>query len=596
MKKLLVALLLFVVALLAFVYKDAIFGGQTKVFKDKEYSLIATSAPNKDVLHQIPEDAFFLAYQLHKDEKLDYFLIKYLQITAKVLFEDKNFQELYKNNQISDEMLSLKNDFIQTRVEQVLEKIAKVGIKNPYETYFYNVGIRPVIKIAVDETKARAYFETTELDKLALDSNSYYSYNFKDIFLDLADFFGKEITPENLDAIPQINIVFALKDGFLTISLDSEFLDAQKLEVALGFSAPKAKFDIAKFEADLEKNKISTKSSIFWLDMQNLTGEIFDEDKELIQLVKSLDGEEIGAEDLICLGEAKSIIDYAPVFVFSTDFYADGKQEFFMDSLANLNFSSKNFLTALQKIEGNFTKLDDNAALAIGLGFDLGQVYNFIKYITQNLNAENWQCEEFNQLALELESFMPKLNILNMFSWSDGASFSATGNSKADLSLVLGINSTSYKAMSGYLDMASGISGMNVLTDGKNFSNLQEGETAKIEPQLLQLLTLEPSLQGINLEHNLKKLGNSLVLLTHTSKDKTPETQKNLIASKYDSRLLVKISEDFIKSIDFSAEELAKIDLGQLFPSYFDSVAEYEVYVDDNGLGINSKSLVIFKD
>lgn len=590
MKKSLVVLSLVLVAVLAFFFKDSLFGtSDAKItIKGEEYTLAKTGAPNNSVLGQMPADTFFLAYQVGKSEILDTHMIKYVQYSLKSIlesFEEDNSFAFLQNSELEQ----ILKDFYEKDPENVQQNLKDMGLKFPLETYLYNVGLRPLVKISVDEAKITSYLDTKELNKKSLGDQTYYSYPSKDLILLISELLGKKITSGDMaeiNQLPEIDFVISVKDGFLNLSIDNEFLIAENLKVALGFEQPQQKFDLAKFDADLTRHSIDKSTNVSWVDFKGLLTTLLDEDKELIAIIRAIEGGGLlfTQNDKTCLSEAVELIANVPLFVANSKIYTKDKK-LAIETIGGLQIDAKNALADLKNIESSFTSLEADAGLAFGMGMNFGEVYNFIKNRITYFNERQWQCDDFSEIAFDLKNIMPKLNVLNMVSWLNGFSFSLTGASEEDLSFIISVDSNNYSAMSSYIDMVSGASGMGVLAENKNFSNLADGEDAKLNPILLEI---EPEAGKYLQDHKIIKSGDSLMLKTSAYKDRSTNLQKGLFSLVLDTKVLKKIKQ-IIPSEEFSEAELA-----QLFDPNIDIFAEYHLRVTDQGLGIGSISAYEF--
>lgn len=596
-KSLVVVLLLVVIGVVAFVFKDSLFGTK-KIIKGEEFSLIKNSQPSSSALNQIPSDAFFLSYQVSKSDLSDKFWIKYLQASLKGFLQPESSELRQILEEIQDsQLVQYLNDFNSKSSDKILQDLRNTGVTIPTQAYFYNVGIRPVLKIAVNEDKFKNYLASKSFEVKGEGENLYYAYSVKDIVIDISKLTGTEITQQDLVDLEddsEIYLAMVVKDGFLNITIDADFLNAENLNIALGLEAPQKKFSFDKLKSDFEANKLATNSSATWLNLQGLANELLATDGEVMGLIMqeaSKNETQFTENDKVCMTEALSLVKNFPLIVSSAYTYTNA-DKFALESNSVLQINSQAGLEGLKRVESSFTQLQADSAIGVGVGVNLGELYTFIKDRIEDLNLQGWKCEELSQIAFEAKSLLPKINVLNVFSWVNGASLSASGTSKQDVTSTVSLDSNNYKAMGGHLDMVTGMSGFEVLANGKSFSDLQDGEKTKLNVILIKLLIASDAEMQKKLEDSvLSRSGDSLVL-KYGANDEPTKLQKGLFALQLNSAKI----KSLIDSFDLYSEDLQKAEVNSIFNPYMETNADYKISVENKGLGFKSSSVFDFKE
>lgn len=598
-KSLVVVLLLVVIGVVAFVFKDSLFGTK-KIIKGEEFSLIKNSQPSSSALNQIPSDAFFLSYQVSKSDLSDKFWIKYLQASLKGFLQPESSELRQILEEIQDsQLVQYLNDFNSKSSDKILQDLRNTGVTIPTQAYFYNVGIRPVLKIAVNEDKFKNYLASKSFEVKGEGENLYYAYSVKDIVIDISKLTGTEITQQDLVDLEddsEIYLAMVVKDGFLNITIDADFLNAENLNIALGLEAPQKKFSFDKLKSDFEANKLATNSSATWLNLQGLANELLATDGEVMGLIMqeaSKNETQFTENDKVCMTEALSLVKNFPLIVSSAYTYTNA-DKFALESNSVLQINSQAGLEGLKRVESSFTQLQADSAIGVGVGVNLGELYTFIKDRIEDLNLQGWKCEELSQIAFEAKSLLPKINVLNVFSWVNGASLSASGTSKQDVTSTVSLDSNNYKAMGGHLDMVTGMSGFEVLANGKSFSDLQDGEKTKLNEILIKLLIAsdaDAEMQKKLEDSVLSRSGDSLVLKYGTN-DEPTKLQKGLFALQLNSAKI----KSLIDSFDLYSEDLQKAEVNSIFNPYMETNADYKISVENKGLGFKSSSVFDFKE
>ncbi|MFT5789184.1 MAG: hypothetical protein ACI8SJ_001299, partial [Shewanella sp.] len=290
--------------------------------------------------------------------------------------------------------------------------ITTFGLAENIRSYFYTLGVLPVLKIEV----ANADAIWTLLDKAEAESGlkhvpaqlkgvNYRSYP-------LTDAAEKE----------QINLIVAVDDSMLTLTFDTSFSESALLETALAVTAVERSIVDAKIIEDIIAKHGFTNEGISYINHQEIVKALTSTDGNQLarQLTKllAMTEEDPFAElrSPTCSQELSAIAANWPRTVAGYDQMDITSTE---SSLSyRVVFESKNqiMLDAYQQMRGYipaYVQDINNSVATLGLGIDISQMVPSLQAIWDDMLTPEYQCGPLQEMQAQMSQQSPAM--LGMF-------------------------------------------------------------------------------------------------------------------------------------------------------------------------------------
>ncbi|MEC4727465.1 hypothetical protein HWQ46_18125 [Shewanella sp. D64] len=326
-------------------------------------------------------------------------------------YSDDMFAELEESDDARAKfMLSL----IQTYMASLVSGdtfISTFGLPEQMRSYFYTLGLLPVIKLEVEKPEAI----WTVLDKAEKESG--FTHEKKSIK-------GQEYRAYALtdaDESETIFLLFSISNGILTVTLDSAFSQPSTLETALGLTPVTNSLADSDILQDIMKTHGFNGDGIGYINHQELVKAVTTKDGN--QLARQLMAfAELEGEDPFamlrsneCHTELSAIVANWPRTVFGVSNVS------ISDILSHIEFAtiveSKNqvMLDALSSMQGfipDYIRQADSV-FSMGLGLDMNQLAPSLTAIWDDMLTPQYQCQVLQEAQEEVSGQSPAM--LGMF-------------------------------------------------------------------------------------------------------------------------------------------------------------------------------------
>ncbi|MCG9747719.1 hypothetical protein [Shewanella sp. Isolate8] len=286
------------------------------------------------------------------------------------------------------------------------------GLPDKITSYFYTLGVLPVIKLDI----ANPQHFWAVLDKAEADSGLTHTAK----QLGEVKYRAYRLTDDGENE--QVDLVFAIDKGMLTLTLETSFFEPELLETALGIKPVQDSLAKAGTVDEIIKKHGFSLAGVSYLNHQELVKAITTLDgnqmaRQLTQIFKLIhDDPFVELRTQSCQSELAGIAANWPRTVIGyTDLEVKNKR-------AKIGFStvieSNNqvILGALSQMRGFIpahTKRIDAGVFSMALGLDVNQFVPSISKIWDDLLTPSYQCEPLAQLQGEMEGQSPVM--LGMF-------------------------------------------------------------------------------------------------------------------------------------------------------------------------------------
>lgn len=288
------------------------------------------------------------------------------------------------------------------------------GLPDETKPYFYTLGAVPVFKIDVNQ--AAAFWAV--LDKAEKDSGlthemrqiggiDYRAYGLSD--QDFAD---------------KVDILFAHRDGILTVTFSTSITDPEVLEMALGLNKAPQSLASSGMLQEIIKTHGFMENSVSFINHVEIVKALTTPDSNMLskQLTKIFADKNNDENPLVnirtpeCRSELNAIAANWPRTVIGLNSSSVTEKE--SDMAASLVVETKNqpILTALQKMRGfipeHMTNIN-NTIFSMGLGLDINEMTPSLTAIWEDLQKPQLTCAPLAELQTELSEQSPAM--LGMF-------------------------------------------------------------------------------------------------------------------------------------------------------------------------------------
>lgn len=288
------------------------------------------------------------------------------------------------------------------------------GLPNEIKPYFYTLGVVPVLKTDINQIDAF----WAVLDKAEQESG----YTHEKRTLAGIDYRAYSFAEEG--STDKADLLFAHKDGILTVTFSASSIEPEVLEMALGLKKPAQSLAASGMLQEIIKTHGFMDDSISFINHVEIVKAITSQDGNMLakQLTKFLAEKGQGEDPLAqirtpeCRTELTAIAANWPRTVGGLTAFTSTEKESHMAASFVIESKNQAILTALQKMRGFIpTHLADinSTIFSMGLGIDVNEVAPSLTAIWDDLQKPQLTCAPLAELQAELSQQSPAM--LGMF-------------------------------------------------------------------------------------------------------------------------------------------------------------------------------------
>ncbi|TVL20781.1 hypothetical protein AYI92_07380 [Shewanella xiamenensis] len=288
------------------------------------------------------------------------------------------------------------------------------GLPNEIKPYFYTLGVVPVLKTDINQIDAF----WAVLDKAEQESG----YTHEKRTLAGIDYRAYSFAEEG--STDKADLLFAHKDGILTVTFSASSIEPEVLEMALGLKKPAQSLAASGMLQEIIKTHGFMDDSISFINHVEIVKAITSQDGNMLakQLTKFLAEESQGEDPLAqirtpeCRTELTAIAANWPRTVGGLTAFTSTEKESHMAASFVIESKNQAILTALQKMRGFIPAhlADINSTIfSMGLGIDVNEVAPSLTAIWDDLQKPQLTCAPLAELQAELSQQSPAM--LGMF-------------------------------------------------------------------------------------------------------------------------------------------------------------------------------------
>lgn len=541
-----------------------------------------TNDNHYNVLDYVPADTPIFTGQLEP------FPIKdYIASSPKLIdpAQQNNVDDLQaENNPKLQFFANLANTYESALLDAEL-LVKTFGLADELRAYAYTLGLVPVLKIEVenpqaiwdllDENELKTGFKHT---KGALQGLNYRAYR---------------LTEENDSA--QIDLIIAIDNGLLTVTLNSSLNSDALLATALGLT--KVENSLAKsgkIEAIIKKHQFNTSSVGFINHIELVKGITTTDGNQLAKQIVTIE-KNIGEEDTFrelrnaeCAEDLSSIATNWPSTVFGynqVDITKEQSTIHFSTIVESKNSAILNALSAMRGYIPKYTDDIENNVFSLALGLDINQLSDSLSNIWSDLQTPTYRCAPLAELQATITQSGESLAMVSM-----GA---AVANGVQGVSLGLLDYTISKKEGSPSLDKLDAILTLSA-DDPKTLFNSIKMFTPELqnvqlnEGESVDLNSILPIPAELNLNPKLTIKGKHLVIYNGEKGEQAAEALSSEILAKTG---LYHMSLNFKKIFTpmAAAAELS----GETIPEELQFLVDYDARMRMS-IDINPQGLVFY--
>lgn len=543
------------------------------------------TSPAYNVLDYIPADTPLFAAQLEPFPLKDYIASAPKMVDPS---DQQAIDELYDSSQPGASfVLSLVKSY-QAGLTDAELLVKTFGLPDEVRAYFYTLGLLPVFKIEV--ANEQAIWDL--LDKAELDSG----FTHKKGTLKTVQYRSYAITDET-DPV-NAEVIVAIDNGLLTVTLNSAYSDEGLLASALGLNKAENSLANSNTIAEIIKKYNFKDSSIAFINHVELIKGLTTQDgnqlaTQISRIDKNLDNNNplMQIRNEQCASELSTIAANWPRTVLGyTEMEITPKESTIAVSTI-VESKNQTILNALAAVRGyipKYTNDIDNNVFTMGLGFDVSKLASSLNTIWSDLQTPNYTCQPLAEFQAQISQSGESIAMLGM-----GANM-ANGVQGVSIGLLdYAISKVDDAPQLDSLDGVFTISAENpelLFNSVKMFlPELQQVQlTTDGEP--VELNTIVPIPSELNLAPKLAIKGKHLVLYNG---EKGAEVANSLSSEALEKNGLYNLSFDFKKMVTpiITATEMS----GETIPEEAMFLTEYDARmlmsfdIDEQGLIFKSK-------
>ncbi|WP_299792820.1 hypothetical protein [uncultured Shewanella sp.] len=290
--------------------------------------------------------------------------------------------------------------------------ITTFGLSEEVRSYFYTLGILPVMKLEVEKPEAIWAL----LDKAEQESG----YTHESRMLKGLEY--RVYTLSDIGDPDKLELLIAQKDGLLTATLNSAFIDQPTLETALALRpVPSSLADSGILEQIISTHGFSDEA-VGYINHQEIVKALTT--KEGNQLARQItafsehEGEAplAGLRTPECHQEFSAITANWPRTVFGLNSVSIRDEQSSFDISTIIESKNQPLLNALKKMRGfipGYVKNSGDSVFSMGVGIELNQLVPSLTAVWDELLQPQYQCQVLQEFQQELSGQSPAM--LGMF-------------------------------------------------------------------------------------------------------------------------------------------------------------------------------------
>ena len=367
-----------------------------------------------DVLDFVPADTVLFAGALKPEPIKEYLAIAANYSTKEDIQQLENlYASSDKNSPAANFLFSILSEYqtLSTNSEQIIKTF---GLGETVRSYAYTLGLLPVLKIEI--ANPQAIWDL--LDKHELETGFLHE---EATFKDITYRSYRVTSPEEKI---QIDLIIAQKDGFLTITLNTESLGSESLlAIALGFDTPSESLSDSGTISDIVNKHQLTQQGVGFLNhvaiIEGITGT---KDSLLAEQLTTLSKESNSQpfeilQSQVCQQEFSTIAHHWPRTAFGyTQMDATAKEATIGMSYI-IESKSTVILDALKSLRGfipSYAQDFENNIASVSLGFDVSQLSSSLTAIWNDLQTPAYQCEPLRMIQAQVSEAGQSIGVLGM--------------------------------------------------------------------------------------------------------------------------------------------------------------------------------------
>ncbi|UPW19690.1 hypothetical protein M0C34_05255 [Agarivorans sp. TSD2052] len=538
------------------------------------------SVSSDDVLAYVPADTAIFSAQLKPFPVKSY--INSLSSSYKSLPTDA-FDEADISDPRGKFFLALFNSY-SAALKDGQTFVDTFGLADNLRSYFYTLGAVPVIKVEVSKSEAVwAWLDSAEQQS----SFTHTKQNIKGI-----EYRAYTLNDEGDDETA--DLIVAINNNMLTITLNTSFNDQAVLETALGLLPAKQSIADTTLISDSLTKHGFLDDGIGFINHQVIAKAMTTTDgnllaKHLTKLVEKANDQSLTElRNATCDQEFASITSNWPKTVVGFDHLSISDQESRFDARMVVESNNNVLLKAYQSMSGfipSYASKTEDAVFSMAYGIDVNQLVPSLLSVWEEMLQPSYQCAPLNQIQMAMQQQNPGMvgMMTGMANGLKGIGIAVFNYQLADISQPEELES---------LDAIISVSADNpaVLFDiAKQFSPELASITLPADGSPVDLSGLLPIPPNMNIQPKLALKGNHLVLFngeraaTVSEQLASEPVQNNGLLSMYID--YQQMFEPIVSGIELSGEEVPE-ELLEL--KDYRIKAQVNMQVNDQGISFGS--------
>ncbi|MGS0683348.1 hypothetical protein ACVBIL_19615 [Shewanella sp. 125m-7] len=460
--------------------------------------------------------------------------------------------------------------------------IKTFGLAENIRSYFYTLGLMPVIKVEVENADAIWAL----LDKAEAESGfTYTNANLKGV-----DYRSYQLTDESEKE--HVNLIVAVHNGLLTSTITTSFSEAVLLETALGVTPIDNSIVDAHIIEDIIKSNGFLNEGVSYINH-----------KEIVTALTSTDGNQLAGqlsklfemleEDPLvelrtpaCQQELAAIANNWPRTVAGYDELSVTDKESSFGFRTVVESKNQVLLDAYQKLRGfipAYVQDVDNSVFTLGVGMDVDQMVPSLTAIWDDMLTPEYQCVPLAEMQAQMSQQSPAM--LGMFTgMANGVK--GVGVSLIDYKISDDLDNPQLESLDAVVTLSAENPAM-LFNMVKPFAPELANIQLPANGEVIELNTIVPIPAEVNVSPKLAIKGNHLVLFAG---DKGEAVANSLAAEPLINNGLMVMSADYMKMFK---PLLTFIEMtGEPVPEELEAMKDYDMRVKFS-LDIDSKGFEI---
>lgn len=386
------------------------------------------NASSNNVLDYIPADTPLFSAQLEPFPIKDY-LSSSPAMNNNMDLDSQAFKDLYdKNSPKINFFLNLFKTY-QDGLKDPELFLKTFGLPEELRGYIYTLGIMPVIKSEI--ANPQAIWDL--LDKNELETGFTHSEG----MLESLTYRSYQLSEDDDPA--KVELIVAIDNGMLTITLNSAYIDQNLLANALGLKKVQNPLaNSGKIDKIIKQHNF-TKDSVGFINHIELIKGLTTVDGNLLARQITSIGKQLELDSSLltsvrteeCATEFANISQNWPQTAFGYTKLDISARESTFEMAAIIESKNQPILTALQSLRGYIPKYTEDLAnnvFSLGLGIDVNQLTGSLTDIWSDLQTPTYTCQPLAEMQNQIGQAGASIGMLGMgISMADGLKGSSIG-------------------------------------------------------------------------------------------------------------------------------------------------------------------------